>query len=179
LFIAIISIGLVLVAPEIIWILGGDKYAEGIWVVAPVSASIYFQFLYAMYGNIEFYYEENLFIMFASIGAAGLNIVLNYIFIKLYGFVAAGYTTLVCYVLYAFFHYKFSSYVLKKHTGGMKHLYNDKFVLLCAVAVIVLSLLLMSLYNYPVIRYLVVAGILVAMFICRKRIKNILQKIRK
>lgn len=176
--IAIVSIGIVLVTPEIMWILGGDKYKAGVWVVAPVSASLFFTFLYGLYGNIEFYYEENLFIMFASIGAAGLNIVLNYIFIKIYGFVAAGYTTLVCYMLYAFLHYKFSSYVLKKHATNIKHLYNDKLILLVSLIVVICSLAIMTLYDHPVVRYSIVILLLLFTFIFRNKIRTIIMKIQ-
>lgn len=100
-FIAIISLGIVLVAPEIVWILGGEKYAEGAWIIAPIAASIFFRFLYGLYGNIEFYYEENYFIMVASMICAVLNIILNYVFIKQYGYLAAGFTTLACYAFYS------------------------------------------------------------------------------
>ena len=36
----------------------------------------------------------------ASMAAAGANVVLNFIFIRLFGYIAAGYTTLACYMLY-------------------------------------------------------------------------------
>lgn len=178
-FIAIVSIGLVLVAPEIIWILGGDKYKPGIWVVAPVSASLFFTFLYSLYANIEFYYEENFFIMFASIGAALLNIILNYIFIRIYGFAAAGYTTLACYILYALFHYLFSSHVLRKHTGNMKHLYNDRMIFIVSVAVVLFSLLIMLFYKHAVIRYSIVLGIIIVLLLFKNKIVVIINGIRK
>jgi len=37
--------------------------------------------------------------------AAALNVVLNYIFIPRYGYIAAAYTTLATYLLYFIFHY--------------------------------------------------------------------------
>ncbi len=38
------------------------------------------------------------FLMAASMAAAGANVVLNFIFIRLFGYIAAGYTTLACYM---------------------------------------------------------------------------------
>ena len=44
---------------------------------------------------MTFYYKKSGFIAFASIVAAAINIILNYILIPRFGFVAAAYTTLV------------------------------------------------------------------------------------
>ena len=62
-------------------------------------------FLYPLFANIEFYYEKTKFVMVASCSGALLNILLNYIFIGLYGYYAAGYTTLICYMVFSFAHY--------------------------------------------------------------------------
>lgn len=176
-FIAVIALGLVTLAPEIIWILGGEKYAEGVWIIAPIAASIFFRFLYCLYGNIEFYYEENYFIMVASVLCAVLNIGLNYIFIKKYGFLAAGFTTLVCFMIYAFSHFVFSTKVLKKH-AGIKELYDNKFVFAVGMVVSVISILMMSLYSYNLIRYAIVILIFISLIVFRKRIMTILKVIR-
>ena len=55
--------------------------------------------------RIELFYKKTTFATVASTIAAVSNIILNYIFIKLFGFVAAGYTTMVCYALLALLHY--------------------------------------------------------------------------
>lgn len=57
------------------------------------------------------------------IGAA-LNIVLNYVFIKMFGYVAAGYTTFVCYLVYCIGHYIFVEHIIKKKFG--RHLIDWK-----------------------------------------------------
>ncbi len=64
--------------------------------------SVFFMFLYPLFANIEFYYEKTKFVMVASCSGALLNILLNYIFIGLYGYYAAGYTTLICYMVFFF-----------------------------------------------------------------------------
>lgn len=84
----------VLFAPEIIYIVGSQKYMEAIYVIPPVAASVFFTFLYNLFSSVEFYYEKTKEIMVASLTAALSNIILNYIFIKIFGYVAAGYTTL-------------------------------------------------------------------------------------
>ena len=51
--------------------------------------------------------------MYGTMAAAVVNIILNYVFIKLYGFVAAAYTTLASYLLFAAVHYFISGKLLK------------------------------------------------------------------
>lgn len=80
-------------APEAILILAGRAYSSAAYVIPPVAGSVVFLFLYTNFANIEFYFDYNNFTMYISMIGAGLNIVFNYIFIKLFGYVAAGYTT--------------------------------------------------------------------------------------
>ena len=56
------------------------------------------------YSIFEFYYEKTKPVMVCSILSAGLNIFLNYLFIPQYGYLAAGYTTLVCYLFNSIMH---------------------------------------------------------------------------
>lgn len=67
--------------------------------------SVYFIMLYSLVSTVTFYYEKTKSIMASSCIIAIFNIILNSIFIKRFGMAAAGYTTLVCYVLYAIIHY--------------------------------------------------------------------------
>lgn len=55
--------------------------------------------------RVELYYKETGFATIATTIAAVLNIILNFIFINIFGFVAAGYTTMTCYAVLALFHY--------------------------------------------------------------------------
>ena len=66
---------------------------------------VYFMFAYTFFAVIEFYFEKKKYVTYATMSGAVLNIILNYICIKLFGYMAAGYTTLVCYMLYTVAHY--------------------------------------------------------------------------
>ena len=61
-----------------------------------------------MYVNVEYYYEKTLFITENTIIAAGLNIVLNGLFIPKFGYMAAAYTTLFCYIVSFVLHTKYA-----------------------------------------------------------------------
>lgn len=164
--------------PEVIMIFAPKEYYEAIWVIPPVSASVYFMFLYPLFGNIEFYFEENKFVTLASIGGAIVNVILNWLAIPLWGYIAAAYTTLICYILYAFGHYIFMKFILKKH-GVLEDVYNNKFIFLLSLSVIVLMIIMTLIYNNFVLRYLVVLVVLIIAVINRKNIVNTLLEVSK
>lgn len=88
-------------APEIIMVMAGSKYTDAIYVVPPVATSLLLLFYSQLFINVEFYYEEKKSLVYASVFAALANISLNWIFIKKYGFIAAAYTTLLSYLIFA------------------------------------------------------------------------------
>ena len=53
-------------------------------------------------------------LVYGSIGAAVLNIILNGLLIPIFGFVAAGYTTLISYIVFALSNYYTMRLMLKK-----------------------------------------------------------------
>ena len=87
-------------APELLRIFAPSEYYEAVNVIPPVAMSILFTYLYTFFATYEFYLENSKFIVIASCIGAVLNIVLNYIFISITNYMAAGYTTLVCYILF-------------------------------------------------------------------------------
>lgn len=163
-FIGIISILLVICTPEIIKILAPVEYYEAIWVVPPIVLGLYFSFLSSLFGNIEFYYKKNIFVTIATSCAAVLNIVLNAIFIPKYGFVAAGYTTAVGYLVLGISHYIFMNKIQPQK------IYNIKILTIISVFVVLLTFIFMSLYDYFVIRYIILGIIFLLILINLKKI---------
>lgn len=164
-------------APEIVRIFAPDDYYSAIYVVPPLSASVFFVFMYVLFSNLEFYFEENKFIMIASMLAALLNIVLNAIFIPIYGFLAAGYTTLFSYIVYCFAHYVFSTIVCKKHME-IKALFDARFILVLSIGVAFTTVAFNFLYNYFIIRYIIAAIVLIILYVKRKMIIATIKTLR-
>ena len=177
LIVALIVVAFSVFAPELVLFFGGEKYMEAVYVIPPVSASLFFIFVYGMFANVELFYDANKFTMFISMFGAGLNLLLNYIFIPIFGYVAAGYTTLVCYVIFSIGHYLNMNRIAKKKIGNS--IYKPLPILLMSAMVIVLSLLVSFLYMFTIVRYAVVALILIATIIFRKRFKSVLKPILK
>lgn len=101
-------IAIVLVGPEVIRILASKPYWEGIIIIPPVVLANYVIFAYTMYVNIEHFYKKTPYITLNTLVAAVINIVLNYIFIPKYGYVAAAYTTLVSYIVSFVLHSRYA-----------------------------------------------------------------------
>lgn len=167
LLILVMSITLIpsLFAPELVWLLGSNKYTDSMWVVPPVSCSIFFMFLYSLFSNIELYYENSKNIMIASTGAAIGNIVLNYIFVSIFGYIAAAYTTLACYILLSISHYCFMIKICKEQEIE-EQIYNMKLIAALSIFLVIYSVGVTVLFDRPVwIRYSLIAVILFVVFL--------------
>ncbi len=97
-------VAFILVGPEILKLLANNTYWEGISIIPPIVLSNYFIFAYTFYVNVEHIYKKTLGITINTLIAAILNIILNFIFIPKYGYIAAAYSTLVSFILSMLLH---------------------------------------------------------------------------
>lgn len=157
-------------APEIMMVMAPKEYYNGIIVIPPVAASVYFIFLYNLICNVEFYYDKNIFATIISIISAILNVLLNYIFIQKYGYIAAGYTTLICYILVASFHLFYANIISYKNSGIK--VYNSKVISFYSFLIVIFSIIISLFYHNIIIRYLFVIIILLLFLIKKNSILN-------
>ena len=169
---------LVLIAPELMKLLFTDEYYEAVWSIPPVSTGIFFMFLYSVFVSVESYYEKTQYIMYVSITCGLLNVLLNYICIPIWGYIACGYTTLLSYVLFAVLHYVSMKYVCKKAIPGVQ-IFSLKAIVGISIAVLVVMVLLTLLYPYWIVRYVILLGMMIVAYIYRERIKQIISLARK
>lgn len=164
--------------PEIICIFAAPDYYEARWIIPPVATALFFMFLFPLYCNIEFYYKETKCIMVASCLAAGLNILLNYFGIQLFGYITAAYTTLICYIVLAITHYFVHLWVLKKN-GIQEKIYNSRFFMLLSIVLIAVMIGMTLIYDHAIVRYAIIAVILVVSVIKRGLIRNLYKEFSK
>lgn len=169
--IAAVNLILIAFAPEVIAIFAPASYLNAIWVIPPVTMGVYFLFIYHMFAAIEFYFEKTKMIMVASLSGAVLNVILNYIFIREFGYYAAGYTTLFCYLVYAACHYIFMVRVCKKELSGNNVYEFSKLMLITGIFIGGGVLFLFS-YRNNLIRYALIGILMVIILIYRRQIKN-------
>jgi len=174
--IAAVNLMLILLAPEAVRIFAPQEYYEAIWVIPPVAMSVYFMYAYDLFAKFAFYYEKTKVIMLASVLGALLNVVLNYIFIKQFGYIAAGYTTLVCFMVFSITHYIFMRKVCCDCCNG-EYPYDTRKIIFITVPFLIAGFLFMATYNYPVIRYGLVGAAVIVAIIMRKKIIAVVKKI--
>lgn len=170
---AVVCIIVILLAPEVVSIMATSEYKESIYVIPPIVGGVFFQVQYYIYANIVYYFKKPKYIMFASVAAVTLNLVLNYIFIPIYGYVAAAYTTLACYLIQAVMDYFAMRKVVKERV------YNMSFIVILSVGVIAISLFSNLLYSFSIVRYIILIALLAILVIFRKRIISIIKGMKR
>lgn len=154
--IALSSVILVAVAPELLAILGPSEYREALWIIPPVVLGTFAVWYQTCFCNIEFYYAETKLISIVSIVIAVINIVLNYILIGVFGYLAAGWTTFICYILLAIGHYYLMrrAHILHSKDNLPISAFNLGILLLTTFFI---SLFIMFLYQFVLVRYIFVS----------------------
>lgn len=179
LFVGAILVGIMLFSREIVLIFGGAKYIESVNVIIPICIGVYFNYMFQLFARVQEYYERKMTVVIPSILCAILNLILNYIFIKLCGYQAAAYTTFVCYALFCLIHYYFYKKVCKEVLNGQR-LYDGKGILLISLGVTVIGIAVMFINRFLWLKYSIIIAILVALIVKRHTIINIVKNmIRK
>lgn len=96
--ITLISMGLMLVCPEVLKVLGTEDYYKGIDMLPLVVMAYYFQYLYTWPFNCELYFKQTRLMTVATISATAVNVLLNFILIPYFGLVGAGVASLGSFV---------------------------------------------------------------------------------
>lgn len=159
-----VTIVTALLAPEVLALLTTKEYMEAVYLMPAVIGGVYMTALYGLYGNFLIYAKKTELVMLSTIIVAILNLVLNYVGINQYGYIAAAYTTLICFVILAFLQERMQRIVYGKE------IISNKFVLVLSAATIVMCLLCNFLYRYLEIRLLILVCIGCIMFINRKKV---------
>ena len=157
----------VLFAPEIILIIAGNSYVEARWIVPPVAMSVLLLFYTQISANYEFYYESKLTLTMSTVLAALLNIIANAICIPRFGYWAAGYTTLLSYIILTLSNYIARKIILKRNCIEDVGV-DTKRLMFILTLFYAFNILSMMLYSYFVFRLIIMIIVLIAVFLCRK-----------
>ena len=157
-----------LAAPEIIRILATEEYLAGIYVVPPVAAGIFIHAMYDTFAAVSFFHKKSTRIMTATLTAAAVNLVGNYVFIKSFGYIAAGYTTLLSNLVLTAMHYRSARLI------EPEEIYDPRFSLRAVALVTAGCLLCNLLYPFTLLRYALIAALLGFIVLRRKAVIDML-----
>ena len=170
----ILCIGLFTVAPELIKLFINAEYNDASLIVAPISLGIFFQMMYIFFYDIEYYHKKNLQIAVFSVVTAVINIILNAFAIKIWGYQAAAYTTVISYCVLCILHY-----------FGMRKVDKTQYYDIKTLSILSISLFIITIVNVLfnkifLIRYsiLLICGVYILLKY-KEMIFSILNKFRK
>lgn len=174
---AIMILLVVWLAPEIMLVVGGKEYEEAKYVIIPIAISLLLLMYAQFFINIQFYFEEKYSLVISSIGAAVVNIVLNYFYIPKYDYFAAGYTTLISYFLFATINYLYLHRTARKY-GLKAKIFDMKSLVLIFLISCLFSRIGVLLYNYILVRFMVIITVSTILFVKRKIIVSNYKRIK-
>ncbi|MBQ6796981.1 MAG: oligosaccharide flippase family protein [Clostridia bacterium] len=155
LLVTVLSAGLMVISPELVLIMGADEYQPSKYVVIPIVMSMFFSFLYTLPVGVEYYYKKTGYIAAGTTASAVVNIVLNYVFIKLTGsYVAAAYTTVLTHFLYYLFHMILARRIAKRQ------LFNVGIMVGTSAFVLAFGFICLALVEYMLVRAVLLVGII-------------------
>lgn len=162
---AFVSIGLMGIAPELVLVLGGEAYREATYSAYGMILCGECVFAYNLICAGEYYKKKTIYIFLGTVLAAALSVIFNFVGIRLFGYIAVAYTTLLAYCCYVVFHW-----VICRHLMGISVIPLSTSVKIVAV----LGIALVAdwlLTDRLIVRWLVTVGLLtmVAWPIVRER----------
>ena len=76
-----------------------DRYRPAVWLIAPMVSGTLFRFYSYSYSALQNYYKRTQYVAAGTIGTMVLNVILNYVCILNFGYMAAAYTTAFSYII--------------------------------------------------------------------------------
>ncbi|MGI6153514.1 MAG: lipopolysaccharide biosynthesis protein [Christensenellaceae bacterium] len=140
LFVTLLSMGLILVSPDIVRIFGGAEYSPGISITPLMMGGCYFMFLYTFPVAYESYKRKTAYIAIGTFSAAALNIIINLFSIPAWGMMGAAFSSICSYIMLFIFHYIIARFVIKGFEIPFRLLMLQGLFVLGAIALTYISL---------------------------------------
>lgn len=171
------TLAVILFVPEIIAILGGKNYLEAIYIVPVYVLNGVFSVLTYQFGNLETYYKKPEYSAMITGCVAVVNIVLDVAGVKLFGYRAVCYATLLCQILLVTLHF------MCTRKMEIEKILPLRDVITFVAASVVLIPIALLLYQNNVVRWGIIGALVVAVGIVagvkRREIMGIVKRFGK
>ena len=161
-----LAVGIMALAPEVLAIMGPKSYSDGKYVITPIAMGCVCQFLYTLFVNVEQFKRKTVGMAFASVFAALVNYVLNYVFIPKVGYLAAAYTTLAGYLCLLVIH------MLLVYRLKLSDVYDYKMISITVVVMMGITVLISFMYSYNIVRYIFILVYFIVFIMILMRYKD-------
>ncbi|MBQ4645403.1 MAG: oligosaccharide flippase family protein [Clostridia bacterium] len=173
--VAVVCEMIVLFAREGILIFATEEYMDAVWFVAPLAFSVQISFVTGLVGNIMFYYEKTKELSAVTMITAAINVVLNYTGVKLFGFVAVGYATLIT----SFIKFLLTYSAVKKYEKNLDEIINLKYLLIIFAGFGILMIYGLVFWNNLIMKIALLVVIMILVVAYRKKIMNLFATMKK
>ena len=163
-----IGICLCMICPEVVAVLGTKDYYESVFCIMPLVMGLIIEFITNLLIYTLVFYGCNKMITFASVLVATLNVSLNLIFVPIFGFIAAAYTTLASYLAYLFIVIIFYTYTSNKNVTKV---FDLKFICCLLLGCAILVCCGIAFVERPILRLIMLMFLMI--YICIKGIELI------
>ncbi len=103
-----------MVVPEIQIFIPEKGYASTFMYIPLIASGFYFYFICSFLSNVQFYNKNTKYISVGTILSGVINMVLNILFIPMYGAYAAALTTVVSFMILFIYHIIVNDFILKQ-----------------------------------------------------------------
>lgn len=149
--------GFLLVSREVCYVFSNSEYWSGMNIIPLLVNGIYFIFMYQFPVNFEFYHKKTRIIAIGTFLSAITNIILNLLFIPVFGMYGAALATALSYIFLFIVHY-----IITIHMKEMKfHMHFNDF-LPWIVIVLIFSFLFYFMKTLWILRWIL--GIVIGFF---------------
>lgn len=177
-FVVFCTFGVLMIGPELVKILGGANYVPAIFLLPPNMLGGLFNLIITQFGSLETFHHKAYYAAVFTGIASVTNLILDIIFVKRFGYVAASYVTVFCYIFLIIIHVCVSKPMDARIIFPIKDI---GWTILMALMLIPLSLILYqnNLVRWGIIFVTLIAFIIAAIVRRRKIISFIREMKRK
>ena len=166
----LLTAGAILIGPEIVALLGGKSYEASKYVLPAYMTCGVTTAITSQYVNIETYYKKTRYAAILTAIVAALNVALDIIGVRLWGYQAACYATVLCQIILIILHA-----IATRKLGAGKLIPVRDLLIFIGITMLMVPLGLL-LYQRNMIRYIfvgvVLAAVIVLIIVKRKTIKE-------
>ena len=169
--------GVSLFGPELVMLLGGKAYSESVFILPVYILCGVFTVLTSQFSNLETYYKKPEYAAVFTGIAGVLNVLLNILGVKLWGYRMVAYSTLICQLLLVAMHYMFTKKM------GVQDILPPKSLIVSLFSALLMIPVAFLLYQNSTVRYVFICMLAVAacvaLIIKREAVKLLIQKLKK
>lgn len=174
---AVIVVGTILLAPEIVWVLGGSKYLSATPLIPFFIVAVFIQAVTSLFTVILTYEKEILKIVIFTIVAAIISIIGKIVLMPKYGLEVLPIINVVIFSILFLFNYALVRKTI--HRAAI----NIKGTAIVIILMGILAFFASMLYEYTRVRYMVIGvlivGAIMVIFKYRKMLLNTMNAVRK